>query len=303
MDVKISQKILALANFLKKKGLNNASEQASSLIETSAVFTRRLQEALTRAGFPLRADGTFGEKTKEAVISFKEMAKSKGLYSGEVDDQVDLSFIKSVELFNPHEWDLEEDFSKKEDKKEGFTLFVGDSQMKGRLGQALISGSKGKYKVTAKRSTTPAYWSRNSEFKNLLKKGPSKIVVSLNGNGNIGAAKFIQTILTYAGSDVPVFWTGAPPPIYRPKSNMSKVTTPKRWYDHYIERKKWNDQVKSMIPGSWTFADPYDYITYGEPKETGGYTVDSGYECSGCDGVHLPKDVANQYASQISSYV
>jgi hypothetical protein len=299
MDVKVSQKILALASFLRKEGLDDASEQASSLIETSAIFTRRLQEALTRAGFSVRADGNFGEKTRQAVISFKELAKSEGLYSGEIDSQVSLAFIKSVESFDPHKWFSEEELG----EKEGFTLYVGDSQMEGSLGKALMSRSEGEYKVTAQRSTTPAYWSRNSKFKNLLKKGPSKIVVSLNGNGNIGAAKFIQTILTYAGSDVPVFWTGAPPPIYRPKSNMSKVTTPKRWYDHYIERKEWNNQVKTMIPGSWIFVDPYDHIRYNEPKETEGYTVASGYECSGCDGVHLPKDVAEQYASQIVGYI
>ena len=299
MNDSLSQKLSRLASYLKKEGLADASVQTEGLIEVSPAYVKRLQKALTEAGFLLPEfgiDGKLGRETKKAVIDFKQKAKAEGLYAGEVDEKVSLDLIKIIESFGSPEGS--------QDTKEEFTLFVGDSQMKGRLGKALISKAKGKVEVVAKRSTKPSYWAKNSQFKRLLKKGPSKIVISLNGNGNAGASSLIQTILELTGDDVPVLWTGAPPPIYRPRSYLKKVTTPKGWYKHFLERKQWNEEVKSMMPNDlWVFVDPYDHIKYDNPRNTKGYTVSAGYYCKGCDGVHLPKDVANQYASQIASYV
>jgi peptidoglycan hydrolase-like protein with peptidoglycan-binding domain len=314
MIADIKNKLIALEEYLKKSFHTEAfkkvalllKESQSNPLEKDSAYVRRLQKALIRAGFPLPRsgpDGSFGGETRKALIDFKTEASGRHLYSGEIDESINLKDIKLIESYPASEWTFNKDGDDLVEKRKDFTLYIGDSQMEGKLGQALRSKEGGVYRTAMKRSTSPAYWAKNSGLKKLLKEGPSKIIISLNGNGNTGASALIETILSLAGENVPVLWTGAPPPIKRPRSYIKKVRTTEDWYRYYLQRQEWNNEVGAITPDSWTFVDPYKYIKYDSPKKVGKYVVESGYECSGCDGVHLPSQVAQEYASQIGGLV
>jgi hypothetical protein len=169
------------------------------------------------------------------------------------------------------------------------------------LGRALMSAAGSGTKL-AKGSTRASYWADHPQLIRALKKGPSKIIISLNGNGIDGTAELIAEILK-RNKTTPVTWTGAPPPIRRDKSSFKYLNSDSGFEKAYESRLKKNKAVRDMMPAGWTFIDPYDYITYDEPLRIGDKTFVSGYTCESCDGIHLPSSVAKEYVSKIQGFL
>jgi peptidoglycan hydrolase-like protein with peptidoglycan-binding domain len=260
---------------------------------------RRLQSALLDAGFKLPrygADGLYGSETKKAVIAFKEKAKSNGDYSGAINENVSektLSLIESYSKASPDKTSTS--------TPNGWTLLVGDSQMVGHLGQQ-IKAAVGSGKVLAKGATTAGYWAKHPRLIDQLHKKPSQIIISLNGNGDSGTEALIKAILHHAPSGTKVLWTGAPPPIKRTNSSYTYLNGSSSFLKAYQRRQDINKKVGGLVTAQgWTFLDPYEFIKLDSPQYYAHRRVDSGYNCQSCDGIHLPKDVAKEYASVIKS--
>jgi hypothetical protein len=264
---------------------------------------RRLQKALVGAGFDLPrfgVDGLFGKETKSAVVAFKEKAAAEGKYSGEINGTVDKSTLELIESWQTRKpgyiFDTESNL-----KKDGGTLYVGDSQMVGSIGRALM-GAGGSGEKLAKSGTQASYWAKNPKLIKALKKGPSKIIISLNGNGTDGTGALIKTILKYTDSDTKVIWSGAPPPIRKAKgSTWAKYLTSDEGFARaYKKRSDFNtEDVAPLMPDGWVFINPYTHIKYDKPEAIGGTSYVSGYTCTKCDGIHVPSQVANNYVSSI----
>ena len=180
----------------------------------------------------------------------------------------------------------------------GSTLYLGDSQMVGHLGDALISAG-GAGKRLAERGSKASHWADNPGLATELAKGPSKIIISLNGNGISGTSRLIKFIKDNTPNEPSVVWTGAPPAIKRAggmKNKYTDVTTDSGLNKLQKKRKRWNGRVKALVEAEgWTFLDPYDFIKLSDNT--------SGYTCTGCDGVHLPRPVAHGYVAEISGHL
>ena len=272
---------------------------------------RRLQRALEEAGFELEeygVDGLFGKETKAAVIAFKEKAASDGRYSGKVDGIVSKDTLDLIEAYpaKSSEKDNKPSLQSGTDlksAKDGPVLYIGDSQMVGSIGRALM-GAGGPGKKLAKSGTQASYWAKNPKLIKELKKGPAKIIISLNGNGTRGTASLIETILKHTDSGTKVIWSGAPPPIKRAKgSTWAKYLTSNKGFQRaYQRRSDFNTQdVAPLMPDGWVFIDPYKHIKYDAPRIIDGTEYPSGYTCSKCDGIHVPSHVASAYVSNIQS--
>ena len=175
--------------------------------------------------------------------------------------------------------------------------------MAGPLGRALKSvGGPGKR--LAKKGVRASYWASNRRLIRQLKRKPSKIIISLNGNGITGTSDLVNLIATSVDPETPVIWSGAPPPIRRRKSWKKALTSDEGFLKTYNIRKGFNETVRGIVEAQgWTFIDPYDYIKFDQPKIVGNNAFESGYVCSNCDGIHLPKSVAVQYANKISGII
>ena len=172
--------------------------------------------------------------------------------------------------------------------------------MAGSLGKALMSAG-GPGKKLAKIGSQASYWADHPRLISMLEKGPSKIIISLNGNGIRGTGDLLNLIHSYTKGEVPVTWSGAPPPLRKRESWKKSITSDSGFAKTYDRRSKNNKTVEAMVEGySWTFINPYDYIKYSTPKTIGGRTFESGYTCKSCDGIHLPKRASRDYVSKIS---
>lgn len=173
----------------------------------------------------------------------------------------------------------------------GGILYLGDSQMAGALGRAL--GSKfGPGVNLSKAGTKASYWAGNEELAAELAKGPSKIIISLNGNGISGTNKLIKFIKDNTPNDPAVTWSGAPPAVKRAggmKNKYTDVTTDSGLSLLQAKRRGWNDSVRKKVEAAgWTFIDPYDFLK----RDDGS----AGYDGSGGDGLHLTQHAADLLA-------
>ena len=259
----------------------------------------RLQKALVRAGFDLPrfgVDGLFGRETKSAVIAFKEKAKSDGKYSGEIDDLVSEDTLELIESYPDK--GSEEHGTGPRITKGDFTLYLGDSQMAWTLGNALMAAGSGEKIRLAKRSTRASHWATNAKLISLLEKGPTKIIISLGGNGTGGTEALISLISSY--SKAPVIWSGTPPPVRKKGSNHKFQKSDESFLSRYDKRSSDNDFVRPLVEAKgWTFINPYKHIRFDKPQIIGGREIRSGYVCSKCDGIHMPSRVAKEYVSKI----
>ena len=159
----------------------------------------------------------------------------------------------------------------------------------------------GSGKRLAKVGSQASYWSDHPGLINMLEKGPSKIIISLNGNGIRGTGALLNLIHSYTKGKVPVIWSGAPPPIRRDKSWAKSLNSDSGFAKTYDKRKLYNEDVAAMVDGyNWTFIDPYIHIKYSTPKIIGGRAFESGYTCGSYDGIHLPSEASHDYVSKIS---
>ena len=269
----------------------------------------RLQESLVRAGFPLPrfgVDGKFGEETEASLIRFKRKAKEDGKYTGPIDGIATEEVFSLLESYSASEANPVNNMSEprpQQSEEVSGILYLGDSQMVGSLGRAFIA-NLGRGVRLAKSGTRASYWANNSKLIEALKTNPSKVIVSLNGNGINGTENLIATLKKYLPENTPLVWSGAPPPLYRPnvKTWAGYLTTASGFDKSYNERNANNETVASMVNSvkNWKFINPYDHIKYQEPITVGGKQYASGYICERCDGVHLPRSASEKYVSKIS---
>ena len=253
-----------------------------------------IQRLLVKSGFSLPihgVDGKFGPETEGAVLRFE---KARGLSPTGVISERNLGALEEAASTSVPK---KEESAEAEADSSGHTLYLGDSQMVGSLGNALVAvGGSGPR--LAKVGVQASYWANNSELVSTLESGPSKIIISLNGNGISGTQSLIETIKEHTPRPPKVVWTGAPPAIRRPPGSTwaDYLTTESGFQQAQARRRSNNMEVEAKVEAEgWTFLDPYEYIKLenGEP----------GYECSRCDGIHLPRDVAEEYVSKISGYL
>ena len=201
-------------------------------------------------------------------------------------------------------------------------LYVGDSQMVGNLGNALIEKG-GDGNILAKGGTNPGFWtdegqagfvgsdtsakcSGADQLRAELAKNPTKIIISLGDNGPWGHEDLIALIQEEA-PDADVIWSGKSPPIYMggtpedinraESAGFGYLTTEPGWTSAYDTGAGWNKELKAAVEAQgWTFYDPYEFEGYAG----GGYgDTRSGYECNGCDGIHVQADPAAAYAASL----
>jgi hypothetical protein len=285
-----------------------------SVKSKSEKAVRRLQKALVKAGFDLPrfgVDGKFGRETKSAVIAFQEKAAADGAYSGQINGEMTAEALLILLSYEKEAASLGDKPTSVLHKKEpaslgasgpsGSVLYVGDSQMKGPLGNALM-GAAGSGKRLSQTGTTASFWANDPTLIREIGKKPSKIVISLNGNGISGTEDLIELIRSNVPSATRVIWTGTPPPIRRSKSWSKAVTSDEGFGSAYDDRHKKNETVRVMVEAQgWTFINPYDHIKYEKPMIIGDRTFVSGYTCDSCDGIHLPAEVSDIYVSNIES--
>ena len=269
----------------------------------------RLQESLVRAGFPLPrfgVDGKFGEETEASLIRFKRKAKEDGKYTGPIDGIASEEVFSLLESYSASEANPVNNMSEprpQQSEEVSGILYLGDSQMVGSLGRAFIA-NLGRGVRLAKSGTRASYWANNSKLIKALKTNPSKVIVSLNGNGINGTENLIATLKKYLPENTPLVWSGAPPPLYRKNvKTWARYLKRRRGFDRaYNKRNANNETVASMVNSvkNWKFINPYDHIKYPEPITVGGKQYTSGYICGRCDGIHLPRSASEKYVSKIS---
>ena len=199
-------------------------------------------------------------------------------------------------------------------------LYVGDSQMVGALGTALMKvGGPGNR--LAKSSTNPGFWTDGGQsgfiesdtsercngadqLRAELDKNPTKIIISLGDNGPWGHEALIA-LIQEESPNAEVIWSGKSPPIYGGTgfdyTNPDAVDEggasiqPGAYQNAYSAGSGYNDTLRQAVEAAgWTFYDPYDFF------EGGGYEGNSGYECNGCDGIHVPSGPASDYAEWLA---
>jgi len=165
-------------------------------------------------------------------------------------------------------------------RKSGGILYLGDSQMQGNLGTALID-IIGRGTKLAKAGSNASSWVGSEKLERALRNQPTKIIISLGGNG-VGNADGLLQLIKNQAPTASVVWTGAPPPV--PNRLYTKGDEYQRLYD---SRKDNNSKIKDIVDAAgFTFIDPYDYFT--------------SYDSKG-DGIHLPRDVAFDYVDAVSN--
>ena len=246
---------------------------------------KRLQSLLLAKGFnPGPVDGDVGNKTITAINAFKKsIGKTPdGVISG--DD------LKTLQTYNAAPaLKTQKDLTPK-----GGILYFGDSQMQGGVG-ATLEATLGKGKRLFKVGSTPTYWIKNPELIAELQKLPQKIVINLGGNGTQSADALISLIMRVTPQS-PIVWFGGPPAIVKTSSPYEKLRSLSSVRRFNISRKSNNDFIADLTSryDNIQFIDPFDFFN---PSD-----IESGkaYTCTKCDGVHMPKEIAQQYyASQI----
>ena len=174
-------------------------------------------------------------------------------------------------------------------KDSDYVFLFGDSQMGDYHRGNKSTGGKETYGYKLKKqfkksdkvgigSKTPKYFVDNySKIKNYINKKPKLIIISLGGNGSIGAKSLVQKIKKHSPSSK-IIWIGAPPMA----TDGSSYST--NWQGKTKTRKKRNNNIKNAISGMVeAFINPYDIM-----GET--------YSCSkNCDGVHMVGTMAEQF--------
>jgi len=242
----------------------------------------RLQSLLSAKGFdPGPIDGLYREKTLKAINDFK---KSIGQTPNGVITDSDLRALQKFgsEKYSPTT-------SKKDLTPTGGILYFGDSQMKGGVGVTLEE-TLGSGKRLFRLGSSPSYWISNNALQQELQKLPKKIVINLGGNSTVGAESLIVMIQSVTPNS-PILWFGCPPAIVKtgsPYEKLRSLASVKR----FNRVRKSNNKFISDLAKKFNniqFVDPFDFFNTAD--------IDNGiaYECKNCDGVHMPKEVAQQY--------
>jgi hypothetical protein len=291
-------------NIRTKKIISLYKEAAdfSNILKTK---TREVQQALIDAGYPLPNFGADGRLGKETYMALSKFKKENGLADTSTLSEEELNILKGInknkvsvrKMPAPVSSEIaglgkeialpspNPDTSSYSDT----ALLFGDSQMQGGIGEVLHSKFGGKR--LSKAGSSAKYWVSNSELELELKKKPKKIVIQLNGNGIAGTSELLKKIKRITpGSEIT--WYGSPPATLRQNSSYAAVKSPDKLISFNKTRKSNNDTVAGMLAASGmngAFIDPFDEIFRVSTE-----TVEP-YRCKSCDGVHVPKSVAQSY--------
>lgn len=251
--------------------------------------TKDVQVALIAAGYKLPrygADGFVGSETFNAILQFK---KDNNLPPTKDISEYEYKILKNIsrEKEAPKEG-LRLETEKEYHKPDGYVLLFGDSQMQGGIGTVLQAKYGGKR--LSKPGSNPSYWCNNYELDLELKKKPSKIIVHLGGNGTNGAEDLIKKIkLVTPNSEL--IWYGAPPATLKESSPYSQVRTIPSLIKFNENRNNMNNKIEELLASSgldFDFINPfYDIFSIDESRVP--------YECTKCDGIHVPSSIAQQY--------
>lgn len=166
------------------------------------------------------------------------------------------------------------------------TLIIGDSQAVGNLGAALaanvpnlvdnISGVGWTAKDVPAGKLEAAL---RSYYINL-------VIISLGGNGADGSELALAAKIRELAPDAKIVWIGAFPPTKAVGESWRKDLYTEEGVEAAREnRQRTNDTIRSAVGRHAHFIDPHSY------------------ECqSGCDGIHLPAEVANSFVSDMASH-
>lgn len=259
--------------------------------------TKEIQEALLNAGYSLPrygADGELGGETYKALLQFK---KEHGLPTTRTFTESDLEKLKAlsnsgsvVKLPAPFAPEVagigEGRVLSNQGEATGGTLLFGDSQMQGGIGQVL----EGKFGGTrlSKAGTSAKYWVNNQQLEVELRKKPKNIIIQLNGNGIAGTSELLDKIKRITPNSN-ITWYGSPPATLKQSSAYSVVKTEGNVKSFNKTRKANNDTVAGMLASSGlngNFIDPFSDLFKVSPEDP------RPYECSKCDGVHVPMAIA-----------
>lgn len=266
--------------FLYKKATDNdiILDTSSNILEER---TKEVQDALLLAGYNLPiygADGLLGLETYRALLKFK---KDNNLPLTKDISEDELKLLKNSK---------KENLSNITSDINGQTLLFGDSQMQGGIGEVLQAkyGGKRLYKA----GSVASYWVTNNELTSELKKKPSRIIIQLNSNGIAGTENLLKKIKEITPSSE-IIWYGSPPATLKENSSYSQVKTKESLVKFNTNRKGMNNAVAGMLASSGlngTFIDPFSQLFNVSP-------ADIPYSCNNCDGIHIPKSIAENYYS------
>lgn len=298
-----------MSRIIKIKRLYKIAQSSSNILKTK---TKDVQEALINAGYELPrfgADGEFGKETLSALMRFKKdnnlesspsLSESEfALLKSKAINQVDTTVKDDSEVSGssrPTITDIWKSVSEKRIKnlenetKKGETLLFGDSQMQGGIGQVLQARFGGERIYMPGKQAS--YWVTNGELESKLKKKPENIIVQLNGNGISGTKELMQKIKKIT-PESKITWYGAPPATISRGSSFSKVRNEDSLRSFNNSRRSNNINARSIIEAidsNATFIDPFDQIF-----DMNGKSIP--YSCNNCDGVHVPKSIAQIYYS------
>lgn len=80
---------------------------------------------------------------------------------------------------------------------------------------------------------------------------------------------------------------------YKTNTSYEYLKSPSSFEKANAQRKEWNSSLRGIVESAGgTFVDPFDYLKLKDGSP--------GFTCTSCDGVHLPQDVAQELASEIS---
>lgn len=253
-------------------------------------LVRAVQKKLISAGYDLPrygADGDFGRETESAILRFKQDYGISG--DGKFLEQSDVSkLISAANLYSqerPRARSLREilDQMNGVEESEGGTLLFGDSQMQGGIGDVLASKYPGKR--LSKVGSQARFWAGNPELESELEKLPSTIIIQLNSNGISGTEALLKKIKDITPSSN-IRWYGAPPATISRSSWSPRVRTEDSLESFNQARNAKNTKVRDMLSSSGL---NFEFIN---PFEIRGFTS---WTCNGCDGIHVPKSVAQKY--------
>jgi peptidoglycan hydrolase-like protein with peptidoglycan-binding domain len=257
-------------------------------------LVRSVQKNLISAGYDLPrygADGDFGRETETAILRFKQDHGISG--DGKSLEQSDVLKLNSAANFynqgRQRARSLREILNQMNglSEPEGDTLLFGDSQMQGGIGDVLVSKYPGKR--LSKVGSQAQFWVNNPELEAELEKLPSNIIIQLNSNGISGTKALLKKIKDITPNSN-IRWYGAPPATISRSSWSPKVRTPDSLRSFNEAREANNTKVVAMLSSSGL---NFEFIN---PFEIRGFTS---WTCSGCDGIHVPKSVAQKYYARV----
>lgn len=124
----------------------------------------------------------------------------------------------------------------------------------------------------------------------LLSQLPKRIVINLGGNSIDGATALLEKIRKVTPKSK-IMWFGAPPAIKTQERSQPTTLALNN------KRNARNNALESLVPQyGGTFVNPFKLFNQ-EDINRG-----EAYKCRGCDGIHMPDQVAKEKYASVAQY-